>query len=130
MSWQIYIDGHIMQTKEIQQSVICGHDGNVWAKSKDFNVDPADLKALLAKFHDIVQLGQYGVTISGVKYNYLSSDYDRSIKVVRAKKGQSGLHCVKTQQTLILCVYGEPTMPEKAATIAEKVGDHLVTMGF
>ena len=53
-----------------------------------------ELKALLAKYSSTDQLAQSGLTIANTKYMYLSS----SDKVVRAKKGTSGCHCIKTTQ--------------------------------
>ena len=40
------------------------------------------------------QLAMNGVTVGGTKYMFLSAN-DR---VVRARKGQSGVHCIKTVQ--------------------------------
>ena len=53
-----------------------------------------ELKALLSKYSSTDQLAQSGLTVAGMKYMYLSS----SDKVVRAKKGTSGVHCIKTTQ--------------------------------
>ena len=53
-----------------------------------------ELKTLLAKYSSTDQLAMSGVTIDKTKYMYLSS----SDKVVRAKKGTSGCHCIKTTQ--------------------------------
>ncbi len=57
---------------------------------------------------------------------YLSS----TEKVVRAKKGTSGLHAIKTTQTYIFCVYEEPIVPEQAASVTEKLGEYLITVGY
>ena len=57
-------------------------------------VSADELKALLAKYSSTDQLAMSGVTIDKTKYMYLSS----SDKVVRAKKGTSGCHCIKTTQ--------------------------------
>ena len=72
------------------------------------------------------ELAGKGVTIAGTKYLYLSS----SDKVVRAKKGTSGVHVVKTKQTFIVCVYQDPIVPEQAASVTEKLGEYLVGVGF
>ena len=39
MSWQSYIDDQLLATKAVKNAVICGHDGNIWAKSGDFAVN-------------------------------------------------------------------------------------------
>ena len=38
MSWQSYVDDQLLNTKMVTHAVICGHDGNIWAKSADFVV--------------------------------------------------------------------------------------------
>jgi len=129
MSWQGYIDEQLLGTKLIKHAVICGHDGNIWATSKDFKVDPQELKDIIGKFASVEQLASTGIKVGGVKYMYLSSE-DRQLKVVRAKKGQNGVHCIKTTQTFIVCVYEDPVVPEQAALVTEKLGDYLMTVGF
>ncbi len=59
-----------------------------------FQVSVDELKALLAKYNDTDTLAQTGLTVAATKYMYLSS----SDKVVRAKKGTNGCHCIKTTQ--------------------------------
>ncbi len=53
-----------------------------------------ELKSLLGKYASTDQLAQSGVTIAGTRYMYLSS----TDKVIRAKKGTSGVHTIKTTQ--------------------------------
>jgi len=85
-----------------------------------------ELKALLAKYGNTDQLAQSGVTIAGVRYMYLSS----TDKVIRAKKGTSGIHTIKTTQALIICLYEDPVVPEQAATVTEKLGEYLISVGY
>merc|ERR1712123_379566 len=103
MSWQSYVDDQLIATKVIKQAVIAGHDGNIWASSAGF-----------------------AVTAEGLKYMFLSA----TDRVVRAKKGTSGIHAIKTVQALILCVYEDPVVPEQAATVAEKLGEYLISVGY
>jgi len=126
MSWQSYVDDQLLNTKMVTHAVICGHDGNIWASSNNFAVTPDELRALIAKYNNTDQLAMNGVTIAGTKYMYLSSND----KVIRAKKGTSGVHTIKTTQTYIVCVYEDPLLPEQAATVTEKLGDYLIQVGF
>ena len=48
----------------------------------------------LFRYSSTDQLAMNGVTVGGTKYMFLSAN-DR---VVRARKGQSGVHCIKTVQ--------------------------------
>lgn len=126
MSWQSYVDDQLLNTKMVTHAVICGHDGNIWAKSADFVVTPEELRTLISKYADTSLLAQNGVVVAGKKYMYLSSND----KVIRAKKGTSGVHAIKTTQTYIVCVYEDPIVPEQAASVTEKLGDYLIQVGF
>merc|ERR1712012_634910 len=126
MSWQSYVDDQLISTNMIKNAVIAGHDGNIWASSAGFNVTAAELKVILDRYSSTAQLAMNGVTVGGTKYMFLSAN-DR---VVRARKGQSGVHCIKTVQALIVCVYEEPVVPEQAATVTEKLGEYLISVGY
>merc|ERR1712203_84008 len=89
-------------------------------------VTAAELKVILDRYSSTDQLAMNGVTVGGTKYMFLSAN-DR---VVRARKGQSGVHCIKTVQALIVCVYEEPVVPEQAATVTEKLGEYLISVGY
>merc|ERR1712018_1098391 len=121
MSWQSYVDDQLISTKMIKNAVIAGHDGNIWAASTGFPVSVDELKTLLGRYSNIDELAMNGVTVGGQRYMFLSA----TDRVVRAKKGTSGVHCIKTVQALIVCVYEEPVVPEQAATVTEKLGEYL-----
>ena len=38
MSWDSYIQDQLLATKCIKHAIICGHDGNIWAQSKEITV--------------------------------------------------------------------------------------------
>merc|ERR1711976_1135116 len=99
MSWQSYVDDQLISTKVIKNAVIAGHDGNIWATSAGFGVSVEELKTLLGRYSNIDELAMNGVTVAGTRYMFLSADE----RVVRAKKGTSGVHCIKTVQALIVC---------------------------
>jgi profilin len=126
MSWQSYVDDQLMATKFVNHAVIAGHDGNIWAQSACFTVSVEELKSLLGKYSNTESLAQSGVTVAAKKYMFLSS----TDRVVRARKGTSGLHCIKTVQALIVCVYEEPVLPEQAASVTEKLGEYLISVGY
>lgn len=110
----------------VKHAVICGHDGNIWAQSAGFTVSVDELKTMLARYSAPDQMAMSGVFIGATKYMYLSSND----KIIRAKKGTSGLHCIKTTQALIVCLYEEPIVPEQAATVTEKLGEYLIGVGY
>ena len=53
-----------------------------------------ELKTLLARYANTDELAMNGVTVGGTKYMFLSA----TDRVVRGKKGTSGVHCIKTVQ--------------------------------
>ena len=40
MSWQSYVDDHLIGTGHVTQGAICGVDGSLWAASAGFDVRP------------------------------------------------------------------------------------------
>ena len=125
MSWQDYIDTQLVG-QQLKDAVIAGHDGNVWAKSENFAVTPGEIQTLLRNYDTQDQLASGGFSLGGTKYFYLSGDDE----VIRGKQGKGGVHCVKTNQTLLVGVYEAPMEPATAATITEKLGDYLKGVGY
>ncbi|XP_014206084.1 profilin [Copidosoma floridanum] len=129
MSWQDYVDKQLLATKCITKAAIAGHDGNVWAKSEGFDVSKEEIKFIVDNFEkpEKTTITSKGVTLAGKKYFYLSCIDN---KVIRAKKDKTGVHCVKTQQAVVVSLYEEPVQAQQAASIVEKLGDYLVTCGY
>jgi profilin len=126
MSWQSYIDDQLMNTSFVKNAVIAGHDGNIWAASQGFNVTADELKTLLKNYESQDVLAMNGTHLNGNKYMFLS----KADRVLRFKKGTSGVHCIKTVQALIVCCYAEPTVPEQCASVTEKLGEYLISVGY
>ena len=144
MSWQDYIDTQLIG-KDLKRAVIAGHDGNVWAKSPDFNVTPSELQTLLTNYGNQESLASTGISLGGQKYFYIrlvsmSLVFTRLIvvifcnsgddEVIRGKQGKGGVHCVKTNQALLVGIYDSPMEPAQAATITEKLGEYLKGVGY
>merc|ERR1712080_803242 len=91
MSWQSYVDEQLIASGMVTAAAIAGHDGNIWAMG--------------------------GVTVNAFKYMFLSSNE----KVVRGKKGSSGVHIYKTSQAVIIACYSEPIVAEQCAVTTEKL---------
>ena len=75
MSWQDYIDMKLVG-RELKEAVIAGHDGNVWAKSSNFNVTPGEIQAILNNYSSQESLASSGFSLGGTKYFYLSRNYE------------------------------------------------------
>ena len=125
MSWQDYVNTQLVG-KNLKDAAIAGHDGNVWAKSANFNVTTGEIQNILQNYDCQHNLASTGINLGGQKYFYLSGDDE----VMRGKQGKGGVHLVKTNQALLVGVYDAPMEPSAAATVTEKLGDYLKGVGY
>ncbi|CAG9566772.1 unnamed protein product [Danaus chrysippus] len=126
MSWQDYVDKQLIASRCVSKAAIAGHDGNVWAKSEGFDISKDEVAKIVAGFENESLLTSGGVTIAGTRYIYLSGNE----RIIRAKLGKVGVHCMKTQQAVVISLYEEPIQPQQAASVVEKLGDYLVNCGY
>jgi len=126
MSWQDYIDKQLLASKCVTKACIAGLDGSVWAKSDGFDVGKDEIARLVAGFDNQDVLTGAGVTLAGQRYIYLSG----TDRVVRAKYGKVGVHCMKTNQAVVVSLYEDPIQPQQAASVVERLGDYLVGCGY
>jgi len=126
MSWQSYVDDHLIATGKIKHAVICGHDGNIWAASQGFAPTVAELSTVMQNYGNVDAMAMGGVRVGGDKYMFLSGDE----KILRAKKGKGGLHAIKTLQGAIVTVYEEGAEPGEVAVITEKLGEYLISVNY
>lgn len=126
MSWQSYVDNQLMGSGMVEKAIIAGHDGAIWAKSENINPSTDELSKLSNSFNDQVPLTMSGLVIGGEKFVYLSG----TDRVVRCKKGKSGLHAMKTQQAVLVAVFTEPVQHPHVASIVESLGDYLISLQY
>lgn len=126
MSWQNYVDQQLMGSGLVTKAVIAGHDGTCWARSKNIEPSREELTKLSQSFPDQGNLAMSGVHIGGEKFFYLSG----TEKVIRCKKGKSGMHCMKTLQAVLIAVFEEPVQHPQVASVVEALGDYLISMNF
>ncbi|XP_026487686.1 profilin [Nymphalis io] len=126
MSWQDYVDKQLIASRCVTKAAIAGHDGNVWAKSEGFDISKDEVGKIVAGFENESLLTSGGVTIAGTRYIYLSG----TDRIIRAKLGKVGVHCMKTQQAVVISLYEEPIQPQQAASVVEKLGEYLITCGY
>ena len=128
MSWQAYVEYQLLSTQKIKHAIICGHDGTIWASSTGFPVTADELKSLVSKYEDVGSMSSNGLRLARQKYVFLSNDPEKG--VIRGKLEASGIHCIKTKQTYIICLYEEPAKPQEAATVTERLGEYLISVGY
>ena len=73
MSWQDYVNTQLVG-KNLKEAAIAGHDGNLWAKSADFNVTSGEIQTILLNYDTQYNLASTGFSLGGQKYFYLSGD--------------------------------------------------------
>ena len=126
MSWQSYVDDHLVATGQVKHAALLGHDGNVWAKSQEFPAAEDQVKNIATNFSSPGKFQAGGLHLGGVKYMFLSNNE----KVMRFKKGTNGVHVFKTTKAYIIALYEEPTLAEQCAQVTEKLGEYLISVGF
>lgn len=91
-----------------------------------FQVSKEELAKLAQGFDEQELLTSSGVTLAGNRYIYLSG----TDRVIRAKLGKVGVHCMKTAQAVVVSLYEDPIQPQQAASVVEKLGDYLLSCGY
>ncbi|KAI4376286.1 hypothetical protein MLD38_014067 [Melastoma candidum] len=127
MSWQVYVDEHLMCEMEgnyLSSAAIIGHDSTVWAQSSSFPpFKPEEISAIMRDFDEPGTLAPTGLYLGGTKYMVIQGEPGA---VIRGKKGPGGVTVKKTNQALIIGIYDEPMTPGQCNMIVERLGDYLI----
>ncbi|CAA2989615.1 profilin [Olea europaea subsp. europaea] len=87
MSWQSYIDDHLMADIEgnhLTSAAIIGHDGSVWAQSANFpQFKPDEITGIMNDFENPGSLAPTGLYLGGTKYMVIQGEAGA---VIRGKK--------------------------------------------
>ncbi|CAN6179300.1 unnamed protein product, partial [Urochloa humidicola] len=131
MSWQTYVDEHLMceiDGQHLTAAAIVGHDGSPWAQSPSFpQFKPEEIAAIMKDFEEPGTLAPTGLFLGGTKYMVIQGEPGA---VIRGKKGTGGITVKKTGMSLIIGIYDEPMTPGQCNMIVERLGDYLVEQGF
>ncbi|KAM0825192.1 hypothetical protein ACQ4PT_056080 [Festuca glaucescens] len=131
MSWQAYVDDHLMceiDGQHLTSAAIIGHDGSVWAQSPDFpQFKPEEIAAIKKDFDEPGSLAPTGLFLGGAKYMVIMGEPG---VVIRGKKGTGGICVKKTCQAMILGIYDEPMTPGQCNMVVERLGDYLIDQEF
>ncbi|GKV03506.1 hypothetical protein SLEP1_g15795 [Rubroshorea leprosula] len=131
MSWQQYVDEHLMcdiDGNSLTAASIIGHDGSVWAQSATFPQFTAEeITAIMKDFDEPGSLAPVGLHLGGVKYMVIQGEAGA---VIRGKKGSGGVTIKKTSMALIIGIYDEPLTPGQCNMIVERLGDYLIEQGL
>ncbi|KAK1266310.1 hypothetical protein QJS04_geneDACA002610 [Acorus gramineus] len=131
MSWQSYIDDHLMceiDGQRLTAAAIIGHDGSVWAQNDSFpQFKPEDITAIMNDFTEPGSLAPTGLHLGATKYMVIQGEPGA---VIRGKLGSGGVTVKKTTMALIVGIYENPMTPGQCNMIVEKMGDYLIDQGM
>ncbi|XWS70289.1 hypothetical protein CRYUN_Cryun03dG0035300 [Craigia yunnanensis] len=131
MSWQQYVDEHLMcdiKGIHLTAAAIIGQDGSVWAQSSTFPLfTPGEITAIVNDFAEPGSLAPTGLFLGGVKYMVIRGEPGA---VIRGKKGASGVTVKNTNEALIIGIYDEPLTAGQCNMIVERLGDYLIEQGL
>nr|A4GDT9.1 RecName: Full=Profilin-2; AltName: Full=Pollen allergen Ole e 2; AltName: Allergen=Ole e 2 [Olea europaea]AAZ30435.1 pollen profilin [Olea europaea] len=134
MSWQAYVDDHLMcdieghEGHRLTAAAIVGHDGSVWAQSATFpQFKPEEMNGITTDFNEPGHLAPTGLHLGGTKYMVIQGEAGA---VIRGKKGSGGITIKKTGQALVCGIYEEPVTPGQCNMVVERLGDYLLEQGL
>ncbi|KAF7813891.1 profilin-1 [Senna tora] len=135
MSWQTYVDDHLMcdidgQGQHLAAAAILGLDGSIWAQSSSFpQFKGSEIGDIMKDFDEPGHLAPTGLHVAGTKYMVIQGEPGA---VIRGKKGSGGITIKKTAQALICGIYEEPVTPGQCNMVVHimswqtYVDDHLM----
>ena len=126
MSWQSYVDDHLIGTGHVTQGAICGVDGSLWASSAGFDVSGEEVTKIVAGMDDPSALQGGGVHLGGTRYMFIRSD-DR---MVAGKKGTSGLFVCKAATCIVVGTHNENIQGGNCNTCVGNLADYLLSNGI
>merc|ERR1719228_394845 len=110
----------------VTKAAICGLDGSIWAASPGLDITAAEIAVIVASFSSPEEARDKGLFVAAEKYFFLGG----SDKVVRGRKGDSGVHIAKTTQAIIVSVYESPIKGGACAQTTEALQDYLTGIGY
>ncbi|WP_164331309.1 profilin [Streptomyces sp. RLB1-9] len=94
--------------------------------SRAGQVSPQEGAAIAAAFSDPNTILTSGFMVSGQKYFTLSANAES----IYGKRGNNGVSCVKTTQSILVGVYEAPIQPGESANEVGKLADYLRNLGY
>ncbi|XP_009389901.1 profilin-like isoform X2 [Musa acuminata AAA Group] len=127
MSWQAYVDDHLMceiDGQHLTAAAILGHDGSVWAQSASFpQFKPEEITAIMTDFDEPGSLAPTGLYLGGTKYMVIQGEPGA---VIRGKKGTGGVTVKKTNLALIIGIYDEPMTGGQCNMVVERLESKII----
>mmetsp|Transcript_16010 Transcript_16010/g.38972 ORF Transcript_16010/g.38972 Transcript_16010/m.38972 type:complete len:127 (-) Transcript_16010:197-577(-) len=126
MSWQSYVDDHLIGTGHVSKAAICGVDGALWAASAGFDVSADEVTKIVAGMDDASGLQAGGLYVGGEKWMFILSD-DRNVV---GKKGSNGLFVCKAGTCVVIGTHDENIQGGNCNTCVGNLADYLLNNGM
>ena len=122
MSWDSYVNDHMVTTGMVSGATIAGADGTVWAENwGGTKYAGTDMKeAIVALWNGFGQPMPSGIKIGGDKFMYIRGDEDS----MYFKKGAAGLYVMKGATFIALGFHDDSIQPPQCGTVA-KICEYL-----
>ncbi|THU63373.1 hypothetical protein C4D60_Mb01t15090 [Musa balbisiana] len=119
MSWQTYVDDHLMceiEGHHLTSAAIMGQDGSVWAQSASFpQFKPEEITNIINDFNEPGTLAPIGLFLGSTKYMVIQGEPGA---VIRGKKTLLGFCEVRKSVWTLHPIFPGTAIPEKLAKIA------------
>lgn len=122
-SWQSYVDDQLMRSGFFKGCSILGHDGNTWATSTYFRLNPQESFEVLRQLTDPGSFTP--ITINAESFVITISN-DMSLG---GRNAMNFFWSSKTNKTAIVCVGPAEYRGPGSATV-EKLADYLREIGY
>ena len=134
MSWQAYVDDQLIGTGMVNKACIIGLNGAVWAQSAGFTITPEECVNLATIANGLPGTvsgeGARPILIAGVKYIFLGTSRERENDVFYIRQGSDGAVIAKTNQCVLVGMYGDGMQPGSCNMTVEKLADYLRDNGY
>ncbi|WWC67358.1 uncharacterized protein I206_101266 [Kwoniella pini CBS 10737] len=127
MSWQAYVDDHLVATGKITKGAIIGKQGGIWAASPGYNLAQNEQDVLVkTAFTQPDQLRANGIHLNGFKFMTLQATPDEVI----GRKGERGVFIIPTTQAILVAEYDAPISAPEANIVVAKLADYLKSVNY
>ncbi|WVQ94401.1 hypothetical protein IAU59_001480 [Kwoniella sp. CBS 9459] len=127
MSWQAYVDDHLVGTGKVSKAAILGKQGGVWAASGGYNLSQHEQDAVVkTAFASPDQIRANGIILSGFKFMCIQATPDEVI----GRKGERGVFIIPTTQAILVAEYDAPVSAGEANVIVTKLADYLKSVSY
>ncbi|GAD92851.1 ankyrin repeat and socs box protein, putative [Paecilomyces variotii No. 5] len=133
MSWDGYLNDHVVGSLIDKAVVIDVTGAAVWAKSNGAQISPDEMKTFASAFSDKSKAEESGVSFGGAKYFFTKLEDltheslpERTIPTLHVAKGKEGVVASKCTQGILIAHYPEGVFFGDAIDAVVKNASHLV----